>query len=344
MERLEMHGWRRKFAMVMLLALAAGLGVGAGLLGWGWYRNWPVTVADVRLSPQEGVGIGTPVVAEAVLEMPWYRLPLKLFRLLAPPESIEILSDHRMRLAGIGLGKWRWACGVRLQAFELGKIKLGELEILCSSDRYGQAEPLRKALPELTVVSRLEGESTGLKVAQPYDKDELLGMNRVWLWTGLGALGVLALILLVVWWAGRRKFQGPPPAPPWETALRDLQAVEGALPMPPEACYVKLTDIIRAYLEQRFDLQAGNQTTPEFLVALQSSDKLMAGTELKLMLADFLSRADMIKFAREEATQQQLAEAVGGARRFVVETRPSPEAASDAKSSADSATTGEATR
>ena len=58
-----------------------------------------------------------------------------------------------------------------------------------------------------------------------------------------------------------------------------------------------LTDIVRNFLEKQFSLRAERQTTSEFLFTLQN-DNSPLDVEQRRFLREFLSAADMIKFAR----------------------------------------------
>ena len=65
-------------------------------------------------------------------------------------------------------------------------------------------------------------------------------------------------------------------------------------------------------------MRAPERTTEEFLGELQSS-ALLSLTQ-KRSLADFLVRCDLVKFARDEPTVEQLRELHESALRFVDET------------------------
>lgn len=80
--------------------------------------------------------------------------------------------------------------------------------------------------------------------------------------------------------------------------------------MPADPFFVRLTDTIREYIEQRLRLKAAEQTTEEFLQDLGQRKLLTCDQGQKLK--DFLSSADLIKFARQSATEAQMQEALRG--------------------------------
>ena len=84
---------------------------------------------------------------------------------------------------------------------------------------------------------------------------------------------------------------------------------------------VEVSNIIRDYLEQRFQLHAPDRTTEEFLFELQSSNRL--ADDHKQLLADFLSACDLVKFAKAEPPEQELRGLHEAGSRLVGETQPS---------------------
>jgi hypothetical protein len=120
----------------------------------------------------------------------------------------------------------------------------------------------------------------------------------------------------------------PPPPPPHERALQALQALlsrhlpeQGDV----EPYFVELSEILRRYVEDRFGLRAPEQTTEEFLADLQQTAagrRAIDGAQ-RDVLREFLGRADLVKFARDEPDVITCVEAADAARTFVVETSPS---------------------
>jgi hypothetical protein len=114
-----------------------------------------------------------------------------------------------------------------------------------------------------------------------------------------------------------------PAEPPHEVALaalnklRALHLVESGQI---EEYYVRLSAIVRRYLEDRFSVRAPEMTTEEFLVAVAGDGRL--APPHRRLLGDFLSQADLVKFARHLPTLQDTDNAHAAARRFVEDTRP----------------------
>jgi len=311
---------RRRAKLVVMLTVAALILVGASLFVWTWLGDPEPRLVNVLVEPESGIHIGTPVTIGLSVECPWYRRP-RLPVETDPGDGLQVLSANRKHLTGIRAGVWHWLCEVRIQPITLGEIESGKAVVRFSPNRAGEPSPVTVQLPEIEVESRLTGDETGLAVADRISADELGIRGGAWRWWVLAA--VLVVTAIVVWLVLRRgpeARRGPPPRPSWELAQAALQQLEADLPMAAEVFFVRLTDIVRRYVEKRFDIRAPEQTTPEFLRALHRRDVLAA--EHRLMLQDFLTSADLIKFAKADATQEQLTESLVSARRFVADTRP----------------------
>jgi hypothetical protein len=116
-----------------------------------------------------------------------------------------------------------------------------------------------------------------------------------------------------------------PPRPAHELALAALNRLrtrhfieEGKF----EEYYVQLSAIVRRYLEDGFHVRAPEMTTEEFLAAATSDGRLIAAH--RRLLGEFLSQADLVKFARHLPTLKDSEGAYDAARRFIEETRPNP--------------------
>jgi len=83
--------------------------------------------------------------------------------------------------------------------------------------------------------------------------------------------------------------------------------------------FVRLSAVIRRYLEDRFGLRSPELTTEEFLQELARSPDLFA--QHRDLLTAFLTRADLVKFANYVPDERGVEESVEAAQRFLEETR-----------------------
>jgi hypothetical protein len=145
-----------------------------------------------------------------------------------------------------------------------------------------------------------------------------------WAWLGwtLGALALAAAAYLAArYWLKRwRRRQAPEILiPPHVRARNRLREALQVIHDPKPFC-IAVSDTLRTYLEERFQYHAPERTTDEFLDELQSSPLLSAVQ--KRSLADFLSRCDLVKFAKFEPAETELRDLHDCALRLVEETSP----------------------
>ncbi len=102
-------------------------------------------------------------------------------------------------------------------------------------------------------------------------------------------------------------------------ALEQLHREQLPLQGRVEEYYVRLSTIVRVYIENRFGLRAPEMTTEEFLQVASSGQALSEGH--RRALQEFLMRCDLVKFARYQPSGQEAEEAWCAAQRFVQETQ-----------------------
>jgi len=100
--------------------------------------------------------------------------------------------------------------------------------------------------------------------------------------------------------------------------LNRLRHDEAYTTLSTKAYYTKVTDVLREYLEQRFGIQAMEQTTAEISEHLRYAD---IKNEEKSRLHEVLMRADMAKFAKEDSSENVKKMALDKAIEFVEQSR-----------------------
>ncbi len=83
--------------------------------------------------------------------------------------------------------------------------------------------------------------------------------------------------------------------------------------------YEEISNILRHYIEDRFDLRAPERTTEEFLIELQSSDAL--GESDKKDLGEFLGHCDLVKFAKHRPETEQIQQTFDLVKNFIEKTK-----------------------
>jgi len=83
--------------------------------------------------------------------------------------------------------------------------------------------------------------------------------------------------------------------------------------------YECISDILRHYIEHRFNLRAPDRTTEEFLIELASANILAKSDQDRL--AEFLQHCDLVKFARYNPTTEQIQRTFDLVKDFIETTK-----------------------
>lgn len=146
-------------------------------------------------------------------------------------------------------------------------------------------------------------------------------------WILAGTTGVVVLVLLIALYLffRSRETQIETPAvilPPHEEAYQALQTLfdstlirEGHL----KEYYVRISEIIRRYLERRYDFAAVEKTTDEIFKSLRES-RIADGA--KVVIKEFLLESDMVKFAKYRPEPREIVLINKKATDIVDKTKP----------------------
>jgi hypothetical protein len=131
-------------------------------------------------------------------------------------------------------------------------------------------------------------------------------------------MAMLALIIYRVWrWRRNRRARI---LLPYERALERLEAILSLMqPAGAREFSIAVSDIVRSYIEQRFDVAVTRRTTEEFLRDLLQTTHASLARHQSL-LGDFLHQCDFVKFAGIGLTLQDMEALRQSARAFVLAT------------------------
>jgi hypothetical protein len=156
-------------------------------------------------------------------------------------------------------------------------------------------------------------------------------------WTSLkqaakiGGIGLVAGALLagLVWlWLKRprRVPPPPPPRPPWELAFEELSALKSLELLHAQRYsdfYAQVSDTVRKYLGGRYGYDGLECTTREAILELHRQAISQATF---FSIDQFLTQADLVKFARLTPSEPECLVALKEAETIVTATLPVPEA------------------
>jgi len=153
-----------------------------------------------------------------------------------------------------------------------------------------------------------------------------VSFQEVWPWLLVGLTG-LFLVLGIIYFIKKRKKSEPviqlrkkPVLPPHQIALDALESLKrkklwqiGKI----KSYHTELADIVRRYIENRFDIPAIEMVTYEILVAMQ---RTVATNEAKEKLKEMLELADLVKFAKEKPLPDDEEKSMTQAINFINDT------------------------
>jgi LPXTG-motif cell wall-anchored protein len=232
--------------------------------------------------------------------------------------EFQIVASRRSSPRLVDQGRVQLTQTYELEPFLPGDYAIPAIEIKHAADALSTEEIAVK----VTSVLPADVPDPDIKeIAPPFD---LAGMPP-WVY-GLIAAGVLALAAAAYYFWRRRKKEAEaaiPIIPPHELAFEELAKLlaedliaKGEIKL----FYLRLSNILRRYIEGRFGLHAPESTTEEFLEDLRAGSDF--SSEQKSLLRRFLQHCDLVKFAKHQPTQDEVDLAVGSCRTFIEETKP----------------------
>jgi hypothetical protein len=157
----------------------------------------------------------------------------------------------------------------------------------------------------------------------PIETEESSETGSQWLRWAIPLAVLIGLMLGAAIW--KRRWPGSTrPLPPDQWALQELTRIETTA-LPPEGdaerFHTLLSNVVRRYLAERFQLRAPQQTTAEFMEAVRQTSEL--SPDQQALLREFFERCDLAKFARASTTLAECHQVAEMARTFVRETAAS---------------------
>ena len=232
---------------------------------------------------------------------------------------VEILTRESERIS-IDSNRTETVFDLSLTAWETGTWNVFTNSLLLNTT--GNATRIHLPLIELQVRSSVSSNDVALT-----ENLELMTLPKSWgPWIlGLALIAGLAMLaaVLTVLLGRRPPPPPPPPVPPHVIALRGLQKIreENLLePEKAEAFYIRVSSVVRTYIEGRFGLDAPDMTTEEFIREAAQSNKL--NYEHRALTHSFLEQADLVKFAKAQPGYPEMQEGFSAAERLVKETMP----------------------
>ncbi len=211
----------------------------------------------------------------------------------------------------------------QLTSFRVGSWPLTTNPVVCTFSGSVQKTQALTGLV-LQVQSSLNAtNATKLSDIKDIVKPPLQLSRKLWVVLIIALLALIAGIATLLFLRKRHTVlqSSAPPQSPHILAWQALAALREKN-WSPEPFFTELSLILRTYLENRFKLNAPESTTEELTRSMSADTRL--DIKEQQTLQNFLTQADLVKFARAGAEQEVMQNAFTTVETFVEQTKEEP--------------------
>lgn len=237
-----------------------------------------------------------------------------------------VVRDFRDPLPQVSSGQKTWVQEYELEPMVAGKLTIPSFSIAYRSEEESAAADESDAYSgelvteefSVTVTTVVDSDSLSLDALKPPAEplvlpapDEPFPLLR-WL---VGAASLL--VGAIVWWIRRKKRSVESQPSASEVAASELDGLlaDQTAREDVSSFYVRLTGIVRRYIEAVTGVNAAEQTTEEFLLEMQ--ERRLFSNSSKQRLQEFLEASDLIKFAGQTPDSESMEDSIRAARQFI---------------------------
>lgn len=257
----------------------------------------------------------------------WIELPILGDRL----SRVDVIGQWEKDTVAVKSDVMDVDASIMLAAFEEGEYLLPDLPVVVHNPGGVCDTLFYKGLDVLVCTIPLDSTFV-LKDIRPQATLELTWKDKfaiffenhpavMWILIGLGILLFTGLLIWLVIYLVKRNAKAVQfKDPAHVVALRKLDGLRGdklwAEPKQKQF-YSSVTDTLKEYICERYGISAMEMTTAEMMASLKATD---VPAELSDELRELFERADYVKFAKYVASEQENAQTVPCAVKFVVGT------------------------
>jgi hypothetical protein len=220
--------------------------------------------------------------------------------------NIEIIEVYPVDSAQAPGGMVRMMQNITITSFDSGRHVLPPLRFPFTAEGKSDTIVTRPAYLDVRVMP-MDTTQNIADIKPVYTVP--IGWADVWPWlAGFGLLLLAAALVgfgiyaFIRWRSNKPVFSAPKPAePPHVIALRELDKLRGEKLWQNNRTkdyYTRLSDIVRTYIEGRFDVPAMEMTSDEILDGLRATG--FEDNNLVNCLRKLFALADLVKFAKSE--------------------------------------------
>ena len=309
----------KKFARILSLVFCVAAAAAVLLFAAAYLvsRKQAVELTEpvAKLVPGSGAGLGEDVAAEVDIPLPLC-CGVENVAVTPPPGTVvsgsPLITWHKLRFS-----KRNWRIKTVLRPVRPGRTAAGKIQF--EVRRGGEApRTFTAAIPEFDVRETVGADK--LELASAVEVRRGFPQWLGWLLPVLAAGAVLLVLFLKRPRKARELTE-------WEKTVREFtdlkkQISSGALP--PDRAFIGLVELMRRYLERRFGLPVTRRTAQEFITIMdRCGDRFPE--ESRPFLRDFLTAADLVKFAKVVPEASLVSRSTENAELFITHTRPESE-------------------
>lgn len=200
----------------------------------------------------------------------------------------------------------------------------GKIDTSITHNALPKESPLLRSWAEITLPIEINEENqqnlldNSARLVVEAQRNQAIMTYSTVPWVEIALVALVGTFLLMAYYV--------PPLKPFPTQQEyNLQAQDRALMalkilqqsnLPAKPFYIKLTNTVRHFIEEKYQLPASTQTTEEFLQELDVHPVFNPQTQKHL--AQFLIKADRVKFALKTPPLEERKEALRIAETFVI--------------------------
>jgi hypothetical protein len=241
-------------------------------------------------------------------------------------DQFGIVDYHTTGPELMGEGKKKIGRSYILEPFLSGDYTIPPMKIrFREPDKAGgESHEIMTEKISIKVKSLLPGDRKKMKLHEISPPMDLPRSAALWVWIGIGGC-ILAVAgttgFIIVRKKRRASDRSEPKIPAHELAFAELErlvsedlARKGEI----KSFYQRISDILRHYIENRFGINAPEQTTEEFLTGLRSRKDF--SKDHNTLLKNFLHHCDLVKFAEHQPRTEDIQNTFDSCRDFIAGT------------------------
>jgi len=243
--------------------------------------------------------------------------------------GVEVISRSKIDSSKIGDGMMQMRQSFMITAFDSGPHPIAPF-VFAMHSAIAKDSLRTNSLKIFVKVPNVDLKKGFTDIKKPYGAPITFKEVAPWI---LGIILIASIVFFILYAINRRRKNIPlftmpvkPKLPPHVVALSELDKLKEEQLWQHDKVkdyYTRLTDIIRVYLEERYEVPAMEQTTHEILAEFKGDNSQIKG-KLFTGLQKTLDTSDLVKFAKYTPLADENHFVLGQAYNLVEETKIEP--------------------